>query len=391
MTGSSRDQRYRAFTLVEILVALGIVLILIAVLIPALVKARESANSAVCLSNIRALSIDYTDYTSTMTHMSNGWLYDYGLWLVELAPIIGNPGSTNIDDNTGVSNSYITPSIQKLAICPSTSLPPGFSAGTTLTTNLQTTNANFTVGQNANNTPANNAINPAIANGAISIPNAFTSWAVGDSTINGFGGANGGMVTNNWFFGSYGFNDWLYNGYNASNANFQYNIGGDIVKIPGNQLGLAINSNTNTTQLLTNAQTNNPNIQNTYQLVWNVSGQSPTPSTPLFFDSAWMETVPTYLDAPADPMTGKTPSTPPPNPGDTLTKYGFQDITSQVPTAATPNETMYYSCISRHGLSINVGFADGHGENVSLGNLWTLQWSATPPTPTGTAQSISAP
>jgi prepilin-type N-terminal cleavage/methylation domain-containing protein/prepilin-type processing-associated H-X9-DG protein len=70
----SRQRAHRGFTLVELLVVIGIIAVLVSMLLPALSRVREHANTTVCLSNLKQIGTAFSLYSTEFA----GYIPPYG-------------------------------------------------------------------------------------------------------------------------------------------------------------------------------------------------------------------------------------------------------------------------------------------------------------------------
>ena len=73
MRMNPQKRKASAFTLVELLVVIGIIAVLVGILLPALSKARESAIMTECMSNLRQFAIADQMYVQTYGWHMPGW------------------------------------------------------------------------------------------------------------------------------------------------------------------------------------------------------------------------------------------------------------------------------------------------------------------------------
>jgi prepilin-type N-terminal cleavage/methylation domain-containing protein len=122
MSPHHRSTRRRAFTLVELLVVIGIIAVLIAMLLPSLGKAREQAKTVQCASNLRQLHLANQLYANMykgymlpariMSGVGANTTYWCGADVLGAVFGVSNPGG-------GGGNQDVANRISKMLVCPS--------------------------------------------------------------------------------------------------------------------------------------------------------------------------------------------------------------------------------------------------------------------------------
>lgn len=136
------------FTLVELLVVIAIIGVLVALLLPAVQAARESARRAQCTNNLKQIGVAVHNYNDVWQAMPPGCYHGvFGTWILHILPFMEqttlqqqyvNSGGIQTFRNGGIryggaQNLPVTTTQLKVYVCPSDtkSAQPGIISGVT--------------------------------------------------------------------------------------------------------------------------------------------------------------------------------------------------------------------------------------------------------------------
>jgi prepilin-type N-terminal cleavage/methylation domain-containing protein/prepilin-type processing-associated H-X9-DG protein len=310
---SHHTLKRRGFTLVELLVVIGIIAVLIGILLPTLSQARRHARATVCLSNLRQMGTAWVMYLGE----SKGHL-PYDIWHQKPLTTMSTADWNEFIWHGfwfGKLGDYKVSSSQLL--CPEAADPlPGavnpIAGGGTVN---YAWSGKF---QGSGNSPVGIMIDQANVN------------ATNDAAKGGFR------------IGSYAFN---------SNVHFSKGQDGnyaDQIFGPSPDDGKRWPVTTPSTSTSSRA--------------WfggNISQVKPASEVPLYFDCVWIDCIGMINGSP----TAQPP--PPPNLTGSSSPSGSGD--------GTNNHWRFL--IARHGRAINVSFADGSAKRVPLEETYKMKWT----------------
>jgi prepilin-type N-terminal cleavage/methylation domain-containing protein/prepilin-type processing-associated H-X9-DG protein len=134
-----------AFTLVELLVVIGIIALLISILLPSLNKARQQAMLIACKSNLRQIQLASQMYSNDWKNVITKDLYidasgNYiQIWYNALRPYLGKKTADPLP-GAGTSNPFQA-DLNKVLVCPADPTNGGVKAEGAFTYGIDTTDA----------------------------------------------------------------------------------------------------------------------------------------------------------------------------------------------------------------------------------------------------------